>query len=209
MGEDSLMPSSSPTDWVVRELNRLEKTKADKPYVIQIEKLLEERRQALDKELDEMRLSFAKDISTIKKDAEKHPCMQEEEIDEMNATLAKLSESNSNLLLSHKALSDSQTFWSRWVVKGLMGFIGFLVLTGGAWVYSYFSIQDKAEEAQKASAEVKAIVSEVQQTQTIQAETLKKVAKAKESKDTADMLLLKQELKAAMKEVLADEAANR
>lgn len=210
------MPPSSSTDWITRELNRLEKTKADKSYVVQFEKLLEERKQSFDKELEEARLSFGRDISNVKKEtdaakalAEKHPCIQAEEFAEMNATLAKLSEAHENMLSSQKTLTDSQTFWSRWVVKGLIGFIGFLILTGGAWVYSYFSIQSKAEEAQKASKEVKTIVSEVQQTQQTQAETLKRVAAVKDSKDAANMDLIRQELKQAMKEVLADNAANR
>lgn len=206
-------PSSSSSDWIARELSRLEKTKADKSYVVQIEKIFEARQGAVDRELEEARLSFGRDISNVKKEvdaakalAEKHPCVQAEEFAEMNATLAKLSEAHENMLASQKTLADSQTFWSRWLVKGLIGFIGFLVLTGGAWVYSYFSIQNKAAEAQKASAEVKTLVTDVQQTQKNQAEALKQISTVQGGQSAVN---LHQELKKALKEVLADEAANR
>lgn len=219
MGDNSLMPGSPSgnTAWIMRELSRLEKQKADKAYVTQLEKLLQEKSVNYDRNLETSKLSFARDIGGVKKDVEAvqkatekpHPCLKEEEFSEMNATLAKLSVAHEDMLESQKTLADSQTFWSRWFMKGMLGFIGFLVLTGGAWVYSFFSIQNKADDAHQVSTEVKALVSEVQQTQQIQADTLKEVVSAKEYRDNADMITLKQELTKVMKEVLADQARKR
>lgn len=218
MGDDSLMPGSPSGNatWIMRELSRLEKQKADKAYVTQLEKLLQEKSVHYAHNLEESKLSFARDITGLNKGieaaqkaADDHPCLKEEEFSEMNATLAKLSVAHEDMLESQKTLADSQTFWSRWFMKGMLGFIGFLVLTGGAWVYSFFSIQDKAEDAHKVSTEVKTLVSEVQQTQQIQADTLQEVANARDDQDAADMVLLKQELTKVMKEVLADQPRNR
>lgn len=182
---------SGNTEWILRELNRLDKQKADKLYVTgKFE-------------------SCEKDIAAAKRTAEDHPCLNEEEFSDMNATLAKLSEAHEDMMKSQKDLSDSQTFWSRWFLKGLIGFILFLLGTGGFWVYSYTNIKYKSDEAQKAAVEVKTIVSEVQQTQKAQAETLKRVAEVKDVKDAMDMVVLRQELKQAMKEVLADKATTR
>jgi len=219
MGDDSLMPGSPSgnTAWIMRELSRLEKQKADKAYVTQLEKLFQEKSVNYDRNLETSKLSFARDIGGVKKDIEAvlkatekpHPCLKEEEFSEMNATLAKLSVAHEDMLESQKTLADSQTFWSRWFMKGMLGFIGFLVLTGGAWVYSFFSIQDKAEDAHKASTEVKALVSEVQQTQKVQADALQEVVNTKKDQDAEDMVLLKQELTKVMKEVLAAQPRNR
>jgi hypothetical protein len=218
MGDDSLMPGSSSgnTAWIMRELTRLEKQKADKAYVTQLEKLLQEKGAQHERSLEDSKLSFARDINGLKRDietaqkaAEDHPCLKEEEFSEMNATLAKLSTAHEDMLTSQKTLTEAQTFWSRWFMKGMIGFILFLLGTGGVWVYSYVNIKYKSEEAQKTSTEVKALVSEVQQTQKAQAETLKQVAATKETRDDAAMLQIRQELKQAMKEVLADNAANR
>lgn len=212
------MPGSTSgnTAWIMRELTRLEKQKADKAYVTQLEKLLQEKSTQHSHNIDEGKLSFARDISGLKRDiniaqriAKEHPCLKEEEFSEMNANLVKLSEAHAGMLASQKNLTESQTFWNRWLIRGMLGFIAFLVLTGGTWVYSYFSIQNKADDAQKVSTEVKVLVSEVQQTQQTQAETLKLVAAGKETKDAMDMAQFKQELTQVMKEVLADKTVSR
>jgi len=204
-------PATSSEDWVVRELNRLDKAKADKAYVVQLEKLFQTRFEQVDKEIADAQLSFGRDISNVRKEASdikalavQHPCMQEEEFSDMNATLAKLSEANENMLSSQKTLADSQTFWSRWFLRGLIGFIGFLVFTGGFWVYSYVNIRNQAEGAEKSVKEVKAIVADVQQTQQKQADAMKNIHPA-----AGDPTLLKRELKQALQEVLADKAVNQ
>jgi hypothetical protein len=193
MGEDSLMPGtpSGNTEWIVRELNRLDKQKADRLYVTGKLETLE------------------KDVAAAKKAADTHPCLKEEDLSEMNATLAKLSTAHEDMMISQKSLAESQTFWSRWFFKGIIGFVVFLMGTGGVWVYSYFNIKDKSDEAQQVSVEVKTMVTEVQQTQKAQAETLKQVAAIKETRDDAARLQIRQELKQAVKEILADNAANR
>lgn len=217
MGDDSFMPGapSGNTAWIMRELTRLEKQKADKAYVTQLEKLYEEKSANLERNFDEGKLSFGRDINATKKDieaarklAEDHPCKKEEEWSEMNATLAKLSTAHEDMMTSQKSLAESQTFWSRWFFKGVIGFVVFLMGTGGVWVYSYFNIKNKSDEAQQTSIEVKSIVAEVQQTQKSQAETLKQISQV-QGQGMSDRQQLRQEIKNAFKEVLADKAANR
>lgn len=209
-------PARGDFAWIMRELSRLEKTKADKAYVVQIEKLIEQEKKNADKEADETKLSFGKDISALRKEigdvkkcAENPACIQEEEIADMNAALSKVTEANENLLRSQTALTDNQNFWSRWFMRGMVGFIVFLLGTGSVWVYSYFSIKSKTDEAQQTTTELKTLVSQVQQTQKAYGQDLEDISRQIDVNKPIASDELKKELKLVLQEALAENKAKR
>jgi hypothetical protein len=216
MGEDSYMPALTPqsdTQWLRREIDRLDKQKADKLYVTSLKEYTE-------RELSEAKLSFAKDITSLNKDFEKlenlfnqHPCNQEEEIADMNAMLTHLNETYSSFVASQEkrqaAHDESKKYWSRWVASGIVGFFLLLLGSGGSWLYSYYNIQAKTEEAQQTSTEVRSLVSQIQQTQQAQTTTLEKITQDTERQTLANREQLRQDLKTSIIEALQEKKGLR
>lgn len=176
----SVPPSGSggSVGWIERELTRLEASKADRGYVKQIEKAIEELRRSLDKDITGLQ-STAVDA---KKLAEDHPCSQEERITIMG-----------------KAID----FWSTWFIRGLIGFITFLLTIGGLWLWSYFDLSSAVAGTREASrgnaVEIQATVDEIKKTQDEQRKVLQRIEEKDNSVQQVDLDAIKTAVKEALK----------
>jgi hypothetical protein len=203
MKDDSLAPSKPPgpnTSWAMRELSRLDKSKADTTYVGKMEQLFDEKHKQLGRDVANLK----KVVNDTRQSVGHHPCTKEKDWAGMHVHLAQLSEAQKNMMESQASLAESQTFWSRWFMRGMIGFIIFLLGTGGVWVYSYFTIKTKSEEAQETSIEVKKLVTDMQQAQKAQVQTIKGLYTAQDSQEEQTRAKMRQEMKQMFKEVLAE-----
>lgn len=170
--------SSGSLGWVERELTRLEANKADKGYVKQIEKAIEELRRSLDKDITGLQSTTV----DVKKLAEEHPCSQEERLTVMG-----------------KAID----FWSAWFVRGLIGFIMFLLTIGGLWLWSYFGLTTAVADTQRTSsstaASIQTTVDSIQQTQEEQRRALQRIEAQEVGVKKADIDAITTAVKDALK----------
>jgi hypothetical protein len=165
---------------VDENLGRLEANKADKGVV-----------KGLSEKLDEFKRRVDGDVTGVQETVEgarqlaaAHPCKQEKVLEEHSE--------------KQKDTAAKIEFWNKWFLRGLIGFIGFLVTVGGLWLWSYFQLSATATEAHSLAAATIEVTKEIQTEQEAQRAMLKRI----ESPDTTKEKTQLDAMRAMFEEVL-------